>query len=196
METRSKTETLEELIGIDNIKKGINDNCRSINCMKFMNFPGGIGSDNDIGIRQLDEYLEEGAAIIDVYGGCCDGAIGYEELLNPFLENLKSIKSPKEVYMFCDPSCSEPLNVMAEDYLLPFIKKKGDYGMPSIILGSYLSRHSGWDCGSERDLVKNFSNLKFEDSTLIRGNCDISIAYKKNKSDTDLEIFNKLLKSS
>ena len=198
--------TLGDLISVDVIRNGIDSNCRSIDCQNIPHyFPGcetfgirpqnGFVTDDHLGIMQLNEYLEKGATIIDVAGGCCDGAIGHRRLLDPFLETIKNLKNPREVYMFCDPSCSNGvIRMMNEEYLLPFLKENSDYEMPSIILGSYLSRHSGWDCGDARNITKNISKLEFKDSVLVGDRRYLSIAHKKNENDSDLDIFNKLLR--
>tara|TARA_Y100000034_G_C6773933_1_gene345413 strand:- start:64 stop:696 length:633 start_codon:yes stop_codon:yes gene_type:complete len=203
---KTEIKRLGDIIGFDAIKKGISENCRSIDCQNIPHFfPGceafgvdpqrGYITDDDLGIMQLNDYLEAGATIIDVKGGCCDGAIGYTRLLKPFLQKIRDLKNPSDVYMFCDPSCgSDVVEVMNEEYLEPFLRENDNPEMPSIVLGSYLSRHSGWDCGDARNIEKNLSELEFEDSTLVaRSWSHLLIPHKKNGNDTDLEIFKRLL---
>jgi hypothetical protein len=191
----NEIKTLGELIGVDTIQAGIDKYVGSINCSKPI-FTGSSRSSNDYELMrtQVIDHLRSGKRIIDVNGGSCDGAVEGKRILSTMIKELPYTNNPSKVYMICNPGCnSEWLEAdRFGDSPYKRLEEEKFPNMPTIVFGTYLSTHAGWDCGNARNPVKRLSGLKFQGQNLVK-NWQVAIGHKSNPEATDLEIFRQLL---
>lgn len=144
--------------------------------------------------EDIEKYISKGKTIVDFHVDCCcfsddEG----QEAFNFLCQNIQG-KSIEKTYLFCEPSCSpgtKPVMRDLKNLLSDFDQTK----LPSILVGSYLSSQSGWDCGDARNISRKIEEIKLDNNDMIieERTHYIGVLHRGNPDFTDKQILERLL---